>query len=328
MNRRTFLNSIGAAAIGTLSGCRGRSAAPPPQPGRVFIGAATDYRADLATLIGDGLRAFPKFDVKGKSVLLKPNLVETTTSDRPINTHPAVIVAAAEALRRAGAKRIVVGDGPGHRRDIELVLAQSGLATALREAKLDFVDLNHDEVVPVGNLAQRTTLQTLYLPRTVVAADVIVSMAKMKTHHWAGVTLSMKNCFGLMPGLVYGWPKNILHWEGIERSIVDIVSTVRPQFGIVDGIIGMEGDGPLMGKPKPVGAVVLGDRLASLDATCAAIMGLRPEKVSYIQELASRGFGAGEIAAIEQRGERLDRLKTRFDVLPQFRDLLDVGPLA
>ena len=65
-------------------------------------------------------------------------------------------------------------------------------------------------------------LDSLYLPHTVLDCDLLVSVAKMKTHHWAGATLSMKNLFGLVPGAVYGWPKNVLHWAGIPESIVDL----------------------------------------------------------------------------------------------------------
>jgi hypothetical protein len=65
-------------------------------------------------------------------------------------------------------------------------------------------------------------------PRTVLAADFIVSMPKVKTHHWAGVTLSLKNMFGVVPGVAYGWPKNILHWKGIGRSILDINALCCP----------------------------------------------------------------------------------------------------
>jgi uncharacterized protein (DUF362 family) len=75
-------------------------------------------------------------------------------------------------------------------------------------------------------------------------------MPKVKTHHWTGVTLSMKNMFGVVPGSRYGWPKNVLHWAGINESILDICATVRPHFVIADGIIAMEGDGPLNGTPK------------------------------------------------------------------------------
>ena len=78
-------------------------------------------------------------------------------------------------------------------------------------------------------------------------------MPKLKTHHWAGMTCSMKNLFGTVPGAVYGWPKNVLHVAGIHDSILDLTATVRPHLTIVDAIVGMEGDGPIMGRPRPLG---------------------------------------------------------------------------
>ena len=80
--------------------------------------------------------------------------------------------------------------------------------------------------------------------------DLVVSLAKMKTHHWTGVTLSMKNLFGLFPGTYYGWPKNALHVAGIEE-VHPRHQRHRPPLAsaIVDGIVGMEGDGPIMGIP-------------------------------------------------------------------------------
>ena len=88
------------------------------------------------------------------------------------------------------------------------------------------------------------------LPASLKRADLVVSLPKMKTHHWAGVTLAMKNLFGVMPGVAYGWPKNVLHHAGIPGSILDINAAVRPALAIVDGIVGMEGDGPIMGTPR------------------------------------------------------------------------------
>ena len=115
-------------------------------------------------------------------------------------------------------------------------------------------------------------------------------MPKMKTHHWVGVTLSMKNLFGLMPGIVYGWPKNVFHWAGLEPSILDINATVKPHLAIVDGIVGMEGDGPIMGTPKPAGVLVMGRDLPAVDATAARIMGIDPLKVTYLRA-AHGGLG-------------------------------------
>jgi uncharacterized protein (DUF362 family) len=124
----------------------------------------------------------------------------------------------------------------------------------------------------------------LWLPKTVLASDFIVSMPKVKTHHWTDVTLSMKNMFGIVPGSRYGWPKNVLHWAGIHESILDICATVRPHFVIADGIIAMEGDGPLNGTPKALHTILLADDPAAADAESTRLLGLSPDRVKYIQE--------------------------------------------
>ena len=249
-------------------------------------------------------------DVRGRRVLLKPNLVEYEPGT-VINTHPNVIVGAAVALRRAGAREVVVAEGPGHRRDIEYLMTSTGLYDHLREERLPFVDLNHDDVQSVVLRSSFTEMSSLMLPASIVDADLIVSMPKLKTHHWAGITCSMKNLFGVVPGAVYGWPKNLLHFRGIENSILDINTTVRPRLAIVDAVVGMEGDGPIMGRPKPVGAVLIGTDLPAVDATAARIMRLRPERIVHLA-MAGDFLGNIDAAKIEMRGESVERFATRL----------------
>jgi len=145
-------------------------------------------------------------------------------------------------------------------------------------------------------------------------------MPKMKTHHWAGVTLSMKNMFGLMPGIVYGWPKNIFHCADINKSILDINATLPADFAIVDGIVGMEGDGPLAGPPKPVNAIIMGENLAAVDATAARIMGINPWKVPHL-ERASGWLGTVGEDNIVQAGEQIASVQTEFNLLKDHRSL-------
>ena len=152
--------------------------------------------------------------------------------------------------------------------------------------------------------------------RHCVDVDLVVSLAKMKTHHWAGVTLSMKNLFGLFPGTYYGWPKSALHIEGIEKCILDINATVRPYFSIVDGIIGMEGDGPIMGNPHHAGVLVMGRNLPAVDATSARIMGIDPQKVSYLEK-ASDKLGPIRESLIRQRGETIPSVRTDFSLVEE-----------
>jgi uncharacterized protein (DUF362 family) len=215
---------------------------------------------------------------------------------------------------------VTVAEGPGHRRDLEYLLTSTGTAALLTTEKLPFVDLNHDDVQVVPLRSRFTGLETLALPRAVLDADIIVSMPKLKTHHWAGITCSMKNFFGVVPGAVYGWPKNLLHFRGIDESILDIVATVRPHLAIVDGVVGMEGDGPIMGRAKSAGVVLMGRDLVAVDATAARVMSLRPEGIRYLAE-ASQFLGNVDAARIPMRGERLERFVTPFDVLPAFAGL-------
>src|SRR6185436_9203177 len=184
----------------------------------------------------------------------------------------------------------------------------------LGDLKIRFVDLNHDDVREVPLKSRYTTLASVWLPTTLLQSDFIVSMPKLKTHHWVGMTASMKNLFGTVPGAVYGWPKNLLHFRGIEQSIIDLTATIQPHLSIVDGIVGMEGDGPIMGKPRPMGLLAMGADLVAVDATCARMIGLDPVKMPYLK-VASKFLGNIDEGKIDQRGENPSRYRTQFDVI-------------
>jgi uncharacterized protein (DUF362 family) len=269
MTRRTVLEGSLAIAAGAATSLpflvprydRDRR----PQRSRVAILPASDYSEKLSGLLWEGLKLF-HLPVAGKTVLLKPNLVDYI-SDVQINTHPSLVIAAVGCFHRLGARRVIVAEGPGHQRDTQLVLRATGLEQLLREHRIPFVDLNRDDVVKVPLRADYSRLKHLWLPRTVLEADLIVSMPKLKTHHWSGVTLSMKNMFGVVPGVKYGWPKNLLHWRGIQQSIVDLVATVPIHFVIADAIVCMEGNGLLAGNARRLDRIVLSDDPVAADAT-------------------------------------------------------------
>src|SRR3989441_3798785 len=300
MNRRDWLTAS-AAVVGSALTMRFQrkkySRDFRPKISRIAILNADQYSDKLDRLVLEGLRLF-HLDVRGKSVLLNPNIVEWIPG-KPVNTDAQLIGAAAEAFLRLDAASVMVGEGPGHHRDTDLLLHKTGLGDQLAHRKIAFVDLNRDELVKTRLQADYSGLGHLWLPRTVLAANFIVSMPKVKTHHWTGVTLSMKNMFGIVPGSRYGWPKNVLHWAGIHESILDICATVRPHFVIADGIVGMEGDGPLNGSPKRLGTILLADDPVAADSSMIRLMGLDPTRVPHVQE-ASRFIGNCDEAAIWQ----------------------------
>ena len=287
-----------------------------PQQAQAFVGQVDHYQADIAGSIRRGILelGIATDELKGKRILLKPNLVETASGAPHINTHPLVLRGAIEAFLRLGAASVMVAEGPGHRRDTLAVYEESGLADVLTEDRIQFHDLNYITGYELPNAGRQSSMRTLAFPALFKEVDWIVSVAKMKTHHWTGATLSMKNLFGVMPGIYYGWPKNVLHAVGIQNSILDINATLKPHFAIVDGIVGMEGDGPIMGDPKKVGVLVMGRNLAAVDATCCRIMGIDPYKVSYL-ERADNWLGPIAEGAIEQRGETIGSVRTNFNLL-------------
>jgi uncharacterized protein (DUF362 family) len=149
-------------------------------------------------------------------------------------------------------------------------------------------------------------------------------MPKIKTHHWAGVTLSLKNMFGIVPGMKYGWPKNLLHWNGIHESILDICATVPIHFVIADGIIAMEGNGPLQGSARKLEKIVLGDDPVAADATCARLMGFDPLQVLHLSQ-GNRFLGNLHENRITMLGEEATTPLLPFSVLPEFQYLLASG---
>src|SRR5277367_363807 len=252
---------------------------------RVAIRRTANYEQDLAAVLYETLCEFDLL-VKGKTVLLKPNFVGLDPLG-VMNTHPGVIAAARESFLRLGAAQVLIGDGPAMDRDTEAIIESVRLREFTGPLERVFVDLNVDDVERVALRTRASRLKELYLPKTVRGVDFLVSMPKLKTHHWAGVTLSLKNMFGVVPGSCYGWPKNALHWAGIDRAILDINAALRPDFAIVDGIVGMEGNGPIQGVAKPCGLLILGDDPVAVDATCARIMALLPEKIKYLAQAAT-----------------------------------------
>jgi uncharacterized protein (DUF362 family) len=325
LNRRDFLRYSAFGALYPLAGGCQQPVRWRPEAfrrkdsSRVAVLTAKSYDLPLKDIIMRGLNLC-NLDVKGKRILLKPNLVEFDPKG-VINTHPAVIEAAIDSFRTLGAAQVIVAEGPGHRRDNEYLLTASGLYDVIREHRVHYVDLNSDDVQPTPLRSSFTRLQQLYLPRHLYSSDLLVSMPKLKTHHWAGVTLSLKNMFGVVPGSVYGWPKNILHWQGIHESILDINSSLPlPQFAIVDGVVGMEGNGPLQGEAKGSGVLIFGDDLVAVDATAARVMRIDPQKIKY---LAASGEFLGNLAddKIKQVGEPIEKVQQDFQVIDDFKEL-------
>ncbi len=313
LTRREFIKTAGAAGAALVM-----PSCVPVFPGGITNAATAILRAaydnDLVDVIEAGFNLVPPPDVAGKNVLLKPNLVDLPRDNKPVVTHPVLVMAAAEAFRRRGAAKIVVGDGPALQRDAWQIVDSIGLTQLLSADALDFVDLNLADVHAIANVGTGIGLSKLYYPQPVLQADVIVSLPKMKVHHWAGVSLAMKSMIGTTPGKIYGWPRNIFHIRNFNNAIMDLNLTRPCDYAIIDGIVGMQGDGPIRGTPVNAGVIVMGDNPPAVDATATRIMGLNPHVVPYLRQ-AENLLGPIAEGQIEQRGETIASVRRSFEVL-------------
>lgn len=331
-SRRDFL--IGAAVVATTmaTGCEGKQRVNEALPveiseeqrarrrngrSQVALIECKSYEEEIFEKIKN-TKNLKLPEVKGKSVVIKPNMVEYRQGT-PVTTNPAVLSAAIKLMQDLGAAKITVAEGPGHMRDTEYLLDATGLGKACKDNGVPFVDLNIDDLEEMDNSLGFNGITNFFLPKTIVHADVVVSLPKMKTHHWVGMTCSMKNLFGTVPGRKYGWPKNLLHVRGIPHSILDLQHLVKPKLAIVDAIVTMEGDGPINGTAKPLGYVIIGEDLAAVDATCARIMKLNPHDLPYIN-MAGKVVGNIEEDMIDILGPKIAEIAMTYELPITLKD--------
>jgi uncharacterized protein (DUF362 family) len=283
-------------------------------PARVGIAECPSYNADIVTALREAWKDAAAPNLDGARVVLKPNLVDFLDG-HPTFTHPRVVEALIRFLRdEQGIKSVVVAEGMTFRRDSQAVLIETGYAEMLQRMNVEFVDLNYDDLVTIPLKGGYTFLDRLFLARTVVEADALVSVPKLKTHHWTTVSGSIKNLFGVVPGIKYGWPKNTLHMKGIGEFLAEMLDSLpTPQrVAVVDGIVGMQGDGPLFGSAASVGALIVGTDFLAVDATCARLMGFDPLQIGYLTFAAWAGLGEVDVARIQIAGASLESLRRAF----------------
>lgn len=223
-------------------------------------------------------------------VLLKPNLLAKHTPDKAVTTHPAVVTAVIETLKKRGVENITLADSAGGlytEGTMKAIYKASGLAEVCEKEKVRlWCETTSGTRKTKGRLVQEFTLIT-----PVLESDFIIDLPKLKTHVMTGLTCGVKNLFGCIPGL----QKAEFHMRFPEKGpfgqmLCDLYETVNPDMVIVDGIVGMEGDGPAGGTPKEMGFLLGGDNGFAVDLAAAKLIGIDPAKVPYLAAGAARGL--------------------------------------
>jgi uncharacterized protein (DUF362 family)/Pyruvate/2-oxoacid:ferredoxin oxidoreductase delta subunit len=269
-----------------------------------------------------GMKAFVQ---RRDRVLIKPNLLTGRHPDKCVTTHPALVKAVAQLVHEAGGIP-TIGDSPAvgglHR-----AAAQAGIAAVAEESGCPLVEFK--EVAEV-RADEACTFRRFELAKSVLEADVIINLPKVKTHSQTLLTLGVKNIFGCIPGM----RKAQWHLKaGIDHAyfsamLAELCQIVKPCLTIADGVFGMEGDGPGNGDPRPLGLILASGNPFALDTTICRILGVAPQDLLTIQAAQERGFAGTDPKQIKVLGQQIEditvspfRLPGRFDMqwnLPGF----------
>lgn len=252
---------------------------------------------------------------RGDKVLIKPNLLAGRGVDLCVTTHPFIVKGVLELVLAAGGIP-AIGDSPAVG-GVKRVAEQCGVAKVAREMGVPVVEFN--EVAEVKTDAA-FTFRRFEIAKAVLEADVVINLPKFKTHAQTLLTLGVKNTFGCIPGM----RKAQWHLKaGVDRAyfagmLTELAEVVAPALTIVDGVMGMEGEGPSNGSPRSLGVIVAGKEVHAVDAACCRIVGLSPGELPTIAAARERGLWDGKLVCV---GERIEDVAVSQFILPRSFDI-------
>ncbi|MFH0848567.1 MAG: DUF362 domain-containing protein [archaeon] len=242
--------------------------------------------------------------LSGRPVLIKVNFIGTKKWDSGATTDPIVTEALIQMIQQSN-------------RDVYVVESDSTFTNATKAAEatgtrelcvkygVPFLNLSDLSEKVTVRLDGAETLKDITIPK-LVTTSLVVSAAKMKTHESTGVTLGLKNMFGLLPDKF----KMKYHARNISKVVVDINRVVAPSLTVIDGFVGMEGSGPVHGIPIKMDLIIAGRDVVATDAVAARAMGFDPHEIYHIRRAAELKIGLMDDVKIV--GESLESVSREF----------------
>jgi uncharacterized protein (DUF362 family)/ferredoxin len=290
---------------------------------RVAVRKCRDYdpervREAAGKLLSD-LGGMGNFVKKGELVVLKINLLRAGKWEDAITTHPVVVKAVYDLVEKAGGVPLVA-DSPGgqfNRGRLKSVYDKCGLLELERKGALklnwdtDSVRMSH----PEGRM-----LKSVDILKVVKEADCVITMPKMKTHTMAQITGATKILYGAIPGLAKaGYHTKFTETPEFTEMLLDLLTLVRPRLSVMDGILGMEGDGPSAGDPIWSRVLLASANSVALDMVMARIMQVDIAKLIILQNAIKRGLAPPTLEGIELAGDPLETVMDRPWKIPSSR---------
>lgn len=254
-------------------------------------------------------RALDAIDYKSaisgwKKVLIKVNFITVKTWDSGATTDPIVVEAIIKKLRELPLEVFVV-ESDATTTSADKAFEATGMKEMCENNGVECLNLRYEKEKVRVDVQNGEAIGSIRVPR-IVTESAIISAAKLKTHRSTGVTLGMKNMFGLLPDKF----KAKYHFKGINKVLVDINTVLQPTITVIDGFVGMEGRGPAGGKPVQMNLIIAGTDPVATDSTACRVMGIDPHEISHICKAYEKGLGS--IDEIDLVGERLENVVQVF----------------
>ncbi len=275
----------------------------------------------------DLLGGISNFVQAGQKALLKVNLLIPAPPQKAVTTHPAVVEAMVRLVQEAGGSPLIA-DSPGNgvpytKSSLRRVYKASGM---LEVAERTGAALNWDTRAEQVSHPEGLLMKRLDVIKPLLDADVVISMPKLKTHVLTTFTGATKNLFGVVPG--YAKPLYHAKLHAVSKfagMLLDIISYVKPALALMDGIVGMEGNGPSGGLSKEVGVILASRDSVALDVVATSIVGIEPLSVPTLREAWERGLWSGWVEDIEILGGTIQEVFVSDFVKPMASHRFDVG---
>ncbi len=262
---------------------------------------------ELDTSIEKAITLSGGIDVKGKKLLLKPNILSDSDPSKALSTHPEFVRSVIKYMQKAGAAEIYVGDSPGFQKP-GYTGRKSGIRQVTEETGSIWVDFTKKTSILKTENAKLA--KEFKVPSVLNEVDMVISLPKMKTHQLMYFTGAVKNLFGLVPGL----GKSTYHVTYPNRHnfgemLLDLLEAVKPTYSIMDAVIGMEGPGPGNGYPRPVKLILASPNAVALDTIASSIIGYDPMLIPTNKLAHKRDLGVKHLSDISVEGLKVKDVK-------------------
>jgi uncharacterized protein (DUF362 family) len=237
-------------------------------------------------------------------VLIKVNFITDKTWDTGATTDPIVVEAIIKKLEDLPVKVYVV-ESDATITSADKAFEKTGMREMCNRNGVECMNLRYVKDKVKLTIPDGEALKSITVPR-LVTESAVISAAKLKTHSDTGVTLGMKNMFGLLPDKY----KGKYHLKGISKVVVDINTVLKPKLTVIDGFVGMEGSGPVDGEPVQMNLIIAGTDTVATDATACRVMGIDPHEIKHIRKAHEKGLG--NIDDIQVLGEKLETVTRPF----------------